>query len=52
MDERNLTFHDRHLDTLCSEAIQEKLTAQIKDVEVAQSKEVPLSWVGVAEVSS
>ncbi|XP_075105931.1 protein PTST, chloroplastic isoform X1 [Nicotiana tabacum] len=31
-------------------AIQEKLTAQIKDVEVAQSKEVPLSWVGVAEV--
>ncbi|XP_075105932.1 protein PTST, chloroplastic isoform X2 [Nicotiana tabacum] len=30
-------------------AIQEKLTAQIKDVEVAQSKEVPLSWVGVAE---
>jgi len=45
-------FHDRHLDTFCSEAIQEKLAAQIKDVEAAQAKEVPLSWVGVAEVSS
>ncbi|XP_075091446.1 protein PTST, chloroplastic isoform X4 [Nicotiana tabacum] len=30
-------------------AIQEKLAAQIKDVEAAQAKEVPLSWVGVAE---
>ncbi|XP_059293417.1 protein PTST, chloroplastic isoform X2 [Lycium ferocissimum] len=31
------------------EAIQEKLKEQIKDVEAVQAKEVPLSWVGVAE---
>ncbi|KAM3363309.1 protein PTST, chloroplastic isoform X3 [Capsicum galapagoense] len=31
------------------EAIQEKLKEQIKDVEAEQAKEVPLSWVGVAE---
>ncbi|OIT33276.1 PREDICTED: protein PTST, chloroplastic isoform X1 [Nicotiana attenuata] len=30
-------------------AIQKKLMVQIKDVEAAQAKEVPLSWVGVAE---
>lgn len=33
------------------EAVLEKLKEQIKDVEVAQSKEVPLFWYGVAEVS-
>lgn len=31
------------------EAVLEKLKEQIKDVEVAQSKEVPLFWYGVAE---
>lgn len=31
------------------EAIREKLKEQIKDVEAVQAKEVPLSWVGVAE---
>ncbi|GER28851.1 5'-AMP-activated protein kinase-related [Striga asiatica] len=31
------------------EAVQEKLEAQIKDVDAAQSKEVPLFWHGVAE---
>ncbi|KAH0697393.1 hypothetical protein KY289_014875 [Solanum tuberosum] len=31
------------------EAIREKLKEQIKGVEAVQAKEVPLSWVGVAE---
>ncbi|KAL8160152.1 hypothetical protein V2J09_001689 [Rumex salicifolius] len=31
------------------EAVQEKIKDQIKDVEVAQPKEVPLFWVGMAE---
>lgn len=31
------------------EAVQEKLREQIKDVEAAQSKEVPLFWCGMAE---
>lgn len=31
------------------EAIREKLKEQIKDVEAVKAKEVPLSWVGVAE---
>ncbi|PKI68393.1 hypothetical protein CRG98_011190 [Punica granatum] len=31
------------------EAIHEKLKEQIKDVDAAQSKEVPLFWIGMAE---
>ncbi|CAN4079883.1 unnamed protein product [Withania somnifera] len=31
------------------EVIREKMKEQIKDVEAVQAKEVPLSWVGVAE---
>jgi hypothetical protein len=31
-------------------AVHGKLTEQIKDVETAQSKEVPLFWCGMAEV--
>ncbi|GMH20359.1 hypothetical protein Nepgr_022200 [Nepenthes gracilis] len=31
------------------EVVQEKLKEQIKDVEAAQSREVPLFWIGMAE---
>lgn len=31
------------------EAVREKLNEQIKDVDAAQSKEVPLFWIGMAE---
>lgn len=31
------------------EAVQEKLQEQIKDVNAAQSKEVPIFWIGMAE---
>jgi hypothetical protein len=32
-------------------AVHGKLKEQIKDVDIAQSKEVPLFWCGMAEVS-
>lgn len=51
MDEFNLTFPWLPSWFFHASAIQEKLKEQIKDVEAEQAKEVPLSWVGVAEVS-
>jgi len=30
--------------------VQKKLQGQIKDVDAAQSKEVPVVWIGMAEV--
>lgn len=34
-----------------AKAVQEKMREQTKDVDAAQSKEVPVYWYGVAEVS-
>lgn len=34
------------------EAVIKKMKEQIKDVNIAQSKEVSLFWCGMAEVSS
>lgn len=36
---------------MSSEAVLKKLEEQIKDVDAAKSKEVPLFWCGMAEVS-